>query len=133
MQRKRREVNDDVSLHVGGCCCHEQHFHYWCILCPHIHEGYCLGVPSRNYCLSPHSGCNSDDDAELEAPALDACVCSFFFLPTRFGSYVGPGEQVAHGLRLGIWSMDGSQNCSRDRTEILRLGIWSMDGSQNCS
>merc|ERR1711874_894761 len=74
------EANDNVSLHLGGCCCHEQHFHYWCILCPHIHEGYCLGVPSRNYCLSPHSGCNSDDDAELEAPALDACVCSFFFL-----------------------------------------------------
>merc|ERR1712007_121351 len=37
-----------------------------------------------------------------KAPVVVSCVFSFLFLPTRFGSYVVPGKQVAHGLRLGL-------------------------------
>merc|ERR1712107_263143 len=103
MREKDHEVNDDVPLHAGGCGCHEQHFHYWCILCPHILEGNCVGIPSLNYRLMWNSGCNGYNDAKHEVPALVSCLFSFPFLPTRFGSYMVPGKQDAHGLRFGLW------------------------------
>merc|ERR1712137_976709 len=56
MQPKDYEVNDNITLHVGGRSSHEQYIHYWCLLRPYIHESYCVGVPSRNHCPGFYSG-----------------------------------------------------------------------------